>query len=92
MAGLPFLGVGIAGSAYPGVRIQNVVPNSPAARAGLRANDIILKINKHNVKDDNDFSMYLKSRFFPGNTITLLVKRNQNTFSVSAQLTDFKSQ
>lgn len=91
-AGLPFLGVVLGWNAYSGVRIRNVVPNSPAARAGLRANDIILKINKHNVRDENDFGIYLKSRFFPGNTITLLVKRNQNTFSVSAQLTDFKSQ
>jgi serine protease Do/serine protease DegQ len=37
--------------AGPGVTVQSVDPNSPASRAGLRANDIIVSVNRVRVRN-----------------------------------------
>jgi len=63
--------------------------NSPAHNAGLRAGDIILKINGQNVQDKNssDVSTILKGQ--PGTTLNIEIERPTNgkkyTFSVKRE-------
>jgi len=38
------------GFAGPGVRVESVAPDSPAAQAGLRANDIIVSVNRIRIR------------------------------------------
>ncbi len=39
-----------------GVQVQDVAPNSPAARAGLRPNDVIMSVNRKPVASVEEFS------------------------------------
>lgn len=43
-----------------GVRIDDVSPGSPAEKAGLKAGDIIIQVEKHRLPDLRDFSDVLK--------------------------------
>jgi S1-C subfamily serine protease len=56
-----FLGVVLAPDARigPGVRISATSPNSPAARAGLRGGDTIVRINGNPVRANNDLFLLI---------------------------------
>lgn len=41
-----------------GVRINSIIPDSPAEKGGLKKGDLILTINKHKVKDALDIMFY----------------------------------
>ena len=56
-----------------GARIGEVVPNSPAANADLRAGDQILEVNRRHVNSQQDASYLL--RLYQGSTIDLTIKR-----------------
>lgn len=38
-----------------GVLVRNVVPGSPAAQSGLRSGDVLLQLDRKNVKNAADF-------------------------------------
>jgi membrane-associated protease RseP (regulator of RpoE activity) len=65
-------------NARPGALLIEVVPDSPAAKAGLQADDIITAVND----DDLSFSMTLTqviANYAPGQTVTITYLRNGQT-------------
>ncbi len=68
-----------------GAVIGAVVGDGPAARAGLRPNDVITEINGKAVVDEFDaISTIANSR--PGSTIPIKIVRRSESFTVSATL------
>ncbi|NEO30019.1 MAG: PDZ domain-containing protein [Symploca sp. SIO3C6] len=73
-----------------GVLIARVMPNSPAARAGLRAGDIILKIDTQSVKAANDVQKSVQKTKV-GSTLRLELRRNQQNITLEVQPGAFPS-
>jgi hypothetical protein len=69
----------------PGVRVQQVMPDSAAAAAGIRAGDTILAIDDEGVADLRSYSAMLKAHQ-PGDTITLTVERGEQRLELQATL------
>jgi S1-C subfamily serine protease len=67
-----------------GVLIAKVMPNSPAAKAGLRAGDVIQKINDQPVKDAEDVQKSVESSQV-GSNLQLELRRNQKDMKVTVQ-------
>ena len=65
-----------------GVVIRNLSPESAAAQAGLRAGDVILKVNKKTVESTAAFRKEMKNA---GSDAVLLVNRAGRTFFVTMQ-------
>jgi len=66
-------------------RIGGVTINSPAEKAGLAANDLILNINGSEVREWNDVAHLIK--LSEGNPVTLVVRRNDQTLTITGQPT-----
>ena len=82
----PLLGVAAQDSVTPtGVVLTDVSPNTPAARAGLRAGDILLTLNGQPLSNVNDFS-YLLAQRDGGETINLTAQRQQATLPFTVRL------
>jgi putative serine protease PepD len=79
-----YLGVEIA-DAQNGAGIVAVQSGSPAAQAGLQANDIITKFNSTTITDSSDLQQAVRAQK-PGDTVTLTVDRNGNTMTVKVTL------
>lgn len=60
------------------VTISSVEPSSPAARAGLRAGDILISINGQDINDVLDYRFYLTEK-----RVTLKLHRGPELFDVS---------
>ncbi len=81
----PVLGVQLAPAKDGGVEITSVTPGGGADRAGLKAGDIIRRINKEAVTNDVDFRDILGKNKV-GDTVTLLVKKAKEEIDVRATL------
>jgi 2-alkenal reductase len=68
-----------------GEYIQRVVPNSAAAKSGLKARDIITKVDGTPVTEQNSLTQIITSHS-PGQTVTLTVWRNGTTLTVKVKL------
>lgn len=68
-----------------GVVITDVVPDSPAAKAGLRRYDVILKINGQKIKNGSEVQKIIKS-INPGDGITLVVFRDGHRTTISGKI------
>ncbi len=68
-----------------GVAIMEVVPNSPAGRAGLRRGDFIVRVDNEEVADEGDLRRLLRTRR-PGDTVTLHLVRDERRQTVSVRL------
>lgn len=58
-----------------GLRITGVTEGRPAARAGLKAGDVIVRIGSYTVRDIYDY-MEILSRLRPGERVPIEVRRN----------------
>jgi putative serine protease PepD len=52
-----------------------VTPNSPAAKAGLRAGDLLVEFDGKKIDNLYDFTYALRAKK-PGDTVMVVVKRN----------------
>jgi putative serine protease PepD len=66
---------GVAGA---GVKITAVVTGGPAESAGLRAGDVVVRIDTHNVEAPHDLIAMVR-RYDPGTTVTLMYRRGSAT-------------
>jgi serine protease Do len=66
-------------------KILAVVPNSPAAKAGLQADDVILKIEDRDVRTLGDFDAVMRA-LQPGNQVTLAFRRGSEQLSITLTL------
>jgi len=80
-----FLGIGLEPIEKGGVRIREVMPNSAASRAGLKANDVILKV-ADKVIDAPETLMNTIQRFKPGEIVVLRVQREEKEVEFKATL------
>lgn len=74
-----------------GVLIAKVMPNSPAAKAGLRAGDVIQKINGQAVKDAEGVQRAVEGSQI-GNSLQVGVRRDQRDVTVAVQAGAFPIQ
>jgi S1-C subfamily serine protease len=74
-------GINVATPAY----VDRVAPDSPAARAGLRADDLVLKVDRQSVKTWKSFERIM-SRYRAGETAQLTIKRNEEVKVISLKL------
>lgn len=70
----------------PGVRADSIVPDSPAAHAGLRAGDIMLALNGNPIKDLAAFSESLKT-MAAGQTVKTQIDRAGEELTVDVVVT-----
>ncbi len=68
-----------------GVLVKEVYEDSPAAKAGIKAGDVIFKINDKEIKDWFDLIRTL-NYYDPGDSITVFLKRKGQTLKVTAVL------
>lgn len=68
-----------------GVGLLSVAADSPAAQAGLRAGDVLVKLGDREVRTLDDLNQALRQQK-PGDSITLGVQRGSEQLSVTAVL------
>jgi hypothetical protein len=68
------------GEQVEGVPIQGAREGSPAAKAGLKAGDVIIKLGDHTVKSLQDYT-YALSEFKPGDKAIIVWKRDGKEMS-----------
>jgi Do/DeqQ family serine protease len=71
-----------------GVAISSVVPDSPAAKAGLSVNDVITAVNGTPVEDVNSFRLQVAG-FAPGTTVHLKIDRSGQALDLPVTLSEF---
>ena len=72
-------------TATQGIVVTQVVPGSPGERAGLRANDVITKVNDQTIDPDHPLQS-LMLRFRPGDRVTLTFLRDGRQQTVDVTL------
>jgi RNA polymerase sigma factor (sigma-70 family) len=78
-----YLGVMFAGDPDRGpVSIYEVFPDSPASKAGVMADDVVLKVNEIEVKD-HDLVLDTLKALTPGDEVTFRLKRAGKEMDVS---------
>lgn len=90
----PYVGVCLVDSSSGGAEIASsggsgcaspVVAGSPAAKAGLKANEVITSVNGKKITSSDDFIAVI-SAFQPGQTVTMTVKYKGHTQTVHVKL------
>jgi hypothetical protein len=79
--------VGITGEDYPGggVLVISVGEDTPAARAGLRENDVIIRWDGTEVEDQGQWRPLLQERS-PGDEVTITVRRGDEEIELTCTL------
>lgn len=81
--GQGFLGVGLVDNS--GVSITRVEPGSPADKAGIRFNDIILSIDSVKVPNVNDAREVI-TRLRPGSIVAVDVRRGEQFLTIKVRV------
>jgi hypothetical protein len=68
-----------------GVQLNGVREKSPAAKAGLKAGDIIVKFGDTTIKSVQDYALAL-GNYKPGDEVAIVVKRGAETLTLHAKL------
>jgi S1-C subfamily serine protease len=71
-----------------GVVITAVQPGSPAATAGLRQGDVIVRIGETTIEDRADLEYALSTQYKPGDTVPVTIVRDGRQQTVQVQLGD----
>jgi serine protease Do len=69
-----------------GAMVSNVAPNSPASKAGLAGQDVIVSINGTKIKDSNELRKYLYTELEVGDRAQLEIYRGDEKLSVQLEL------
>ncbi|RKU24476.1 hypothetical protein C6499_16805 [Candidatus Poribacteria bacterium] len=78
-----FLGIGM-GEVPEGIRVRSVLKNMPAHLAGLQRDDIIIKYNGKQVKNTDEFKMWIADSPIGKNSkITVLRNGHERMFNVT---------
>jgi len=68
-----------------GVYVEEVEPGSPADESGIRQGDIILRVNRHRIRDLKDFNRVM-AKVKPGEVVAFLIRRGDSSFYVALQV------
>jgi len=71
-------------SSEGGILVTKITPGSPAERAGLRRNDILLEVNREAIRNVDDFTR-ITQRLRPDQPVLVLLKRGSTTIFLSIQ-------
>jgi S1-C subfamily serine protease len=84
-----FLGIGVAPEPQTdkGILVQDVTPNSPAAKAGLKSGDVIVKWNGKPVPEVKEFLRGIAAQK-PGDKVELQVLRDGKEQTLTATLAE----
>ncbi len=87
LAFMIYIAIGLLGNNHLSPTIGKVIENSPAQKAGLIANDEILKINNTTIATWDDLSSIIKSS---NSALKFYIKRDNKlrTFIINAKLSD----
>ncbi|SCE83699.1 putative serine protease PepD [Micromonospora chaiyaphumensis] len=75
-------GTGVSGG---GVRLNGVEPAGPAAAAGLRTGDVVLRLDRHPMNDPTDL-VALVRKYAPGSVVTVEYRRGSDRQNASVTL------
>jgi serine protease Do len=70
-----------------GALVQDVTPNSPGARAGLRVYDVVVAVDGRAVTDDDQLIQSIAARQ-PGTSATLQIVRGNRPMSITVKLAE----
>ena len=73
-----------------GIIVTEVVDDSPASKAGLRSEDVIIQFNGRNIQSPSDFRRRV-AEMMPGTEITLTLIRDGDEMDVKVILGEFPS-
>ena len=82
-----YLGIRFSKAESDGLLITEIQPDSPALRAGLKADDIMVKVDNIDLKDA-DTAEFLKivSGYRPGTVVALDIKRGSGLLTIKVKL------
>ncbi len=68
-----------------GLRITGVSPGSPAEKAGLKGNDVIIKFGEHSIKNLYDLT-YILREYKPNDVVNVVVLRDSKEIALKVKL------
>src|SRR5205823_2874983 len=80
----PYLGIELDQDA-DNCKIRKIVPNTPAAKAGLKEDDVILKFAGDTVEGPTDLAPLLRKKKI-GDAVTIEVQRGKETVKLDLKL------
>ena len=66
-----------------GVLVREVIPESPAAKAGVKAGDIVVELAGEAISNPSDIGSVLRAKGSQGDPLTMVVVRNQKKMQVT---------
>lgn len=73
-----------------GVTVMNVIPDSPASKAGIQRGDVIMSLDSQPMNDANSLIQYV-SRKSPNTVLTAKVKRGNKEIAIPIKLSERQS-